>query len=298
MTGPFSTMNATVNVITHVTTGTITRGIARMRSTTTARRLRTPAILLATAALVLGLSGCDGYHATSPSAARSNAKATAEPAAFAQGANGPVDCRKAKCVALTFDAGPSVHTPELLGILKKYHVHATFFTLGKNHVRKHPEMVKDMAAQGHELETLTWSHQILTKISKDEVRKEITEGRDAVYKVTGVRPTLLRPPQGRTSDGVTKVVKSLGMSEVVWSADGADYKTTDSALIEKRVLDKTKRDGIILLHDWVDKTNRGYNGTIAAVPGIISTLQARGYTFVTVAQLLAPGKPVPGKVYK
>ncbi|WP_328916211.1 MULTISPECIES: polysaccharide deacetylase family protein [unclassified Streptomyces] len=268
-----------------------------MRSTTTARRTRALAALLTTATVAIGLTGCNGYHSTSPASARKQEPASGK-ADFAQGPNGAVDCRKVTCVALTFDAGPSVRTPQILAILRKYHVHATFFTLGKNHVRVHPEMVKDMYDQGNEVETLTWSHQILTKISKAEVRKEITEGRDAVEKVIGVRPTLLRPPQGRTSDAVTAIARDLGMSEVEWSAQGADYKTTDSALIEKRVLKQTKRDGIILLHDLVDPTDRGYNGTIAAVPGIISTLQARGYTFVTVKQLLAPGTPQPGKVYK
>jgi peptidoglycan/xylan/chitin deacetylase (PgdA/CDA1 family) len=265
--------------------------------TTKARRFRALTTLAATAALTIGLTGCDGYDSTSPAAARTQVSAHGA-AAFAPGADGPVDCRKVKCVALTFDAGPSVRTPQILSILSKYHVHATFFTLGKNHVMVHPQMVRDMVAQGHEVETLTWSHQILTKISKDEVRKEITEGRDAVQKVTGVRPTLLRPPQGRTSNTVTGIARELGMSEVVWSANGADYKTTDSALIAKRILRQTKPDGIILLHDLVDPTNKGYNGTVASVAPIISTLQARGYTFVTVAQLLAPGTAEPGKVYK
>lgn len=254
--------------------------------------------LLGTSALAASLTGCNGYSATYPAKARTHVPASGA-AAFATAADGStVDCRKAKCVALTFDAGPSVRTPQILAILAQYHVHATFFTLGKNHVMKHPEMVRAMAAQGHEVETLTWSHQILTKIDKDEVRKEITEGQDAVEKVIGVRPTLLRPPQGRTSSTVTAIAKDLGMAEVVWSADGADYKTTDSKLIEQRILKKTKPDGIILLHDLVDDTNKGYNGTIAAVPGIISTLQKRGYVFVTVKQLLAPGTPQPGKVYK
>ncbi|MEE4540702.1 polysaccharide deacetylase family protein [Streptomyces sp. V4-01] len=268
-----------------------------MRSTTTVRAGRTLTALLAAAALAFTLAGCDGYDATSPAAARKDAPASGA-AALASGPNGPVDCRRVKCVALTFDAGPSVRTPQILAILSKYHVHATFFTLGKNHVRVHPEMVREMAAQGHEIETLTWSHQILTKISDDEVRKEITEGRDAVEKVTGKRPTLLRPPQGRTSASVTRIAKELGMAEVEWSANGADYRTTDSKLIAERILQQTKPDGIILLHDLVDPTGVGYNGTVASVAPIISALQGRGYTFVTVSQLLAPGVPVPGKVYK
>lgn len=289
-------------------TTTTSRGTSRGRTGLTVRRGGTgepggtrvlPALcaLVTTAALALGLSGCDGYDATSPGAAREELSDSGT-AGFAPGPDGPVDCRHVKCVALTFDAGPSVRTPRILDILSKYHVHATFFTLGKNHVMKHPEMVREMAAQGHEIETLTWDHQILTRIGKDQVRKEITEGRDAVEKVTGIRPTLLRPPQGRTNRTVTAIARDLGMAEVEWSANGADYKTTDSALIAERILRQTKPDGIILLHDLVDPTDRGYNGTVAAVAPIIATLQARGYTFVTVRQLLAPGTPQPGKVYK
>jgi peptidoglycan/xylan/chitin deacetylase (PgdA/CDA1 family) len=81
------------------------------------------------------------------------------------------------------------------------------------------------------------------------------------------------------------------MSEVLWSVTAKDYKTNDSALITQRVLDQVDRDGIILLHDI-------YPGTVPAVPGIIDALKERGYTFVTVPQLLAPGKPQPGAVYR
>ena len=259
-------------------------------------RRRTLAAVLATAALALGLSGCNGYTATSPSDARKHVPATGA-AAFAQGADGPVDCRKLKCVAITFDTGPSVRTPQILSILDKYHVHATFFTIGQN-VMKYPATARAMAAQGSEMETLTWNHDILTDISQADVRNEITQGRAAVQRVTGQVPTLLRPPQGRTSDAITAICRQLGMAEVEWTATASDFETTDPALITKRILAETKPDGIILLHDHVDPTGKGYNGTVAAVPGIISALQAEGYTFVTVSQLLAPGTPQPGVVYK
>ena len=265
-----------------------------------ARIFRPRALAAATgiAALVAGMAGCsgNGYSATSPATARKAVSASGT-AAFARGSDGVVDCRKLKCVAITFDTGPSVRTPQILSILRKYHVHATFFTIGQN-VMKYPATAKEMAAEGNEMETLTWDHSILTSISKDAVRQEIVQGRAAVQQVTGEVPTLLRPPQGRTSDTVTAIVRSLGMSEVEWTATASDFETTDSALITKRILDQTKPDGIILLHDHVDPTNQGYNGTVGAVAGIISALQARGYTFVTVSQLLAPGTPQPGKVYK
>jgi peptidoglycan/xylan/chitin deacetylase (PgdA/CDA1 family) len=101
----------------------------------------------------------------------------------------------------------------------------------------------------------------------------------------------MRPPQGRTDDTVHKICRELGLSEVLWSVTAKDYATTDSALITKRVLAQATRDGIILLHDL-------YQGTVPAVPGIIEALKERGYVFVTVPQLLAPGKAEPGKVYR
>lgn len=101
----------------------------------------------------------------------------------------------------------------------------------------------------------------------------------------------MRPPQGRINDDVSEVSKELGLAQILWSATAKDYSTTDSELIKSRILDQAGRDGIILLHDI-------YDGTVPAVPGIIEELKKRGYTFVTVPQLLAPGKANPGEVYR
>ncbi|MGX4687711.1 polysaccharide deacetylase family protein [Streptomyces sp. JNUCC 63] len=271
-----------------------------MRSATTAAyRMRAPTTLVTAAALAFALCGRGGNDVT-PRAGATKQVPTASGAAagFARSPSRSVDCRKEKCVALTFDDSPSVRTPRILDILRRYRVHATFFTLGKNHVVRDPGTVRRMAAEGHEVETLTWSHRILTEISPADARKEITQGRDAVAKVIGRRPVLLRPPQGRTSAAVTAICRQLGMAQVLWSASAFDYRTTDPALITSRILARTGPGGIILLHDRVDPTNRGYNGTVAAIPGIVSALKARGYTFVTVTQLLAPAEPQPGEVYE
>ncbi|WP_055587636.1 polysaccharide deacetylase family protein [Peterkaempfera griseoplana] len=250
------------------------------------RRFRRMSVsVLGAAALALTLGGCNSYDTTTPRSARDKAPAGS------QVASGAVDCRVAKCVALTFDAGPSANTPRLLDILKQHQAQATFFMLGAKHVVKYPDTVRRIAAEGHELANHTWSHQILTDIKPDEARKEITLTQDAVARITGTRPLLLRPPQGRTNDKVAAICRDLGMAEVLWSVTAKDYETTDSALIEKRVLDQVKPDGIILLHDI-------YQGTVPAVPGILDGLKQRGYTVVTVSQLLAPAKPQPGTVYK
>ncbi|WP_420713350.1 polysaccharide deacetylase family protein [Streptomyces sp. NRRL WC-3549] len=222
---------------------------------------------------------------TAPGSAR------AEAASDAKGTFGPVDCRKAKCIALTFDAGPGEDTPHLLDVLKEKKVPATFFLLGKNHVLKHPETVRRMEAEGHEVANHTWSHEILTDKKPDEIRAELQKTQDAIAEITGKKPRLMRPPQGRTDDTVSEVSKELGLSQILWSTTAKDYSTNDSALIRKRTLDQAGKDGIILLHDI-------YKGTVPAVPGIIDALQKDGYTFVTVPQLMAPAEPVPGTVYR
>ncbi|WP_413100533.1 polysaccharide deacetylase family protein [Streptomyces sp. Inha503] len=258
--------------------------------------------LVGAVCLTLGLSGCGAsYDTTSPRSAREHAASDADgstPAASkpdvlkkGDGANGSVDCAVAKCVALTFDAGPSGNTPRLLKILKHEKAHATFFMLGRKHIDRHPDLVRRIADEGHELANHTWSHKILTKTDSDEVRTEITRVQTAVKKLTGRTPLLMRPPQGRTDERVSKICRELGVAQVLWSVTAKDYQTNDSALIEKRVLEQTKRDGIILLHDI-------YKGTVPAVPGILAKLKKEGYTVVTVSQLMAPAVPEAGKVYR
>jgi peptidoglycan/xylan/chitin deacetylase (PgdA/CDA1 family) len=247
--------------------------------------LRAATLGAAATCLTLALTGCTSLETTAPSAVRAEAAAGA-PARF-----GTVDCRKAKCIALTFDAGPSENSPRLLDILKREQVPATFFLLGERHIEKYPELVKRMADEGHEVASHTWTHRNLTDLSRDEIREELQRPNDEIRRLTGKSPTLMRPPQGRTDDTVHEICRELGLSEILWSVTAKDYKTNDSALIQQRVLDQSSRDGIILLHDI-------YDGTVPAVPGIIKALKERGYVFVTVPQLLAPGKAQPGKVYR
>ncbi|WP_375605910.1 polysaccharide deacetylase family protein [Streptomyces sp. PsTaAH-137] len=248
------------------------------------RGFRTAAVIAAAGALSVGLSGCTTYDTSKPSAARA---ADAKPAA----AFGTVDCRRAKCVALTFDAGPSENSPRLLDILKEKKVPATFFLLGKNHIAEHPDLVKRMAREGHELASHTWDHKILTDIDDDAVRDEFRRTDDAVEKLTGKRPTLMRPPQGRTNDHVSELAEEEGLAQVLWDVTTKDYTLPPSRTITERAVTQTHRDSIILLHDI-------YKNTVPAVPAIIDRLKAKGYVFVTVPQLLAPGKAEPGKIYK
>ncbi|MEU4010029.1 polysaccharide deacetylase family protein [Streptomyces pseudogriseolus] len=238
--------------------------------------------MVAVTALTPALTGCTRVETTAPSSVRT----TDVKARF-----GTVDCREARCIALTFDAGPSEHSARLLDILAEERVPATFFLLGKRHIDTYPELVRRMADEGHEVASHTWTHRILTELEPEEIREELERTNDAIERLTGRRPTLMRPPQGRTDDTVHGISRDLGLSEVLWSVTAKDYATTDPDLITRRVLAQSSRDGIILLHDL-------YDGTVPAVPGIIDALKKRGYVFVTVPQLLAPGKAEPGAVYR
>ncbi|CAL9409984.1 polysaccharide deacetylase family protein [Streptomyces sp. NPDC088935] len=267
----------------------------------TGTRLRALATFAAAASLTLALSGCTKLETHSPSSVRNAAAADADSQADGKagasgaqaraGGLGTVDCAHAKCIALTFDAGPSENSARLLDILKEKQVPATFFLLGKRHIDTYPELVRRMADEGHEVASHTWTHKILTDAKPDEIREELERPNKEIERLTGKRPTLMRPPQGRTDDTVHDICRELGLAEVLWSVTAKDYKTTDSDLITERVLDQSSRDGIILLHDI-------YDGTVPAVPGIIDALKKRGYVFVTVPQLMAPGKAEPGKVYR
>lgn len=253
---------------------------------------RKAAAAVAALSLVLALGGCATYDAQSPRSARNAAfKAAAGHPSGAALPAGAVDCRKAKCIALTFDAGPSENTPALLKVLKDKKVSVTFFLLGHHHVDTYPELVKQMAGNGNVLGNHSWTHPRLTDLAPAAIRAELDRLDTAVEKLTGTKPTLMRPPQGRTDKKVSKVCKELGLAQVLWNDTASDYATTDSALIRKRILHDAGRDGIILLHDL-------YKGTVPAVPGIIDALRGQGYTFVTVPQLLAPAAPEPGKVYR
>ncbi len=256
----------------------------RNRRRTGRCRTGVAAALSLAAALTLSLAGCSAER-VAPETVREEA------ADDAGGEFGSVDCATATCIALTFDAGPGPYTAELLDILAEENVPATFFLLGRRHVDTYPELVRRIAEDGHELANHTWSHPRLTDLDRSEIREQLARTQREIRELTGITPTLMRPPQGRTDDTVGEVCRELGLSQVLWSVTAKDYETNDSDLITRRVLEQADRDGIILLHDI-------YPGTVPAVPGIIEALKDQGYTFVTVPQLMAPGVPEPGVVYR
>ena len=188
-----------------------------------------------------------------------------------------VDCRKLKCVALTFDDGPTAGTTQLLDLLKKEKIPATFFVVGEM-ANAHPQIVSRMAKEGHVVGNHSYDHPKFTSMAADKIRSQIERTNAIIKKSTKKQPTLLRPPFGASNSTVHGIERDLGMAQVLWSVDPLDWKDRDAKTIADRVIKGVKPGSIVLSHDIYETTREAYKT-------IIPALRAKGYTFVTVPQL-------------
>jgi len=190
-------------------------------------------------------------------------------------------------IAMTFDDGPSAeNTPRLLEILKQRNIKVTFFLIGQN-VAAHPDIVRQILADGHEIGNHTWTHPQLSKLSDDKVTSEITKTQDAIKDASGYTPTLLRPPYGAITPRQREWIASqFGLNVILWSVDPFDWKRPGSAVVTQRILSQVRPGAIILSHDI-------HKQTVDAMPATLDGLIAKGYKFVTVSQLIALNKPKP-----
>ena len=180
-------------------------------------------------------------------------------------------------VALTFDDGPSSYTSQVLDVLRRYDVPATFFVQG-GLVAANADAVKRAVREGHSVQSHTWGHPVLARLSDSAISAELSRASAAIKATTGRWPTCYRPPEGVTSDRVRAVARSVGLDdEVLWNVDPSDYRRPSPSTIASRVLAAADGDGVLpVLHDGGG--NRA--NTVAALPTIIETLNARGYRFV------------------
>lgn len=198
--------------------------------------------------------------------------------------NGP---RTSKTVALTFDDGPSEpYTSEILDVLDRYNIKATFFEIATN-AEYYPQTTERLVADGQVLGNHSYDHSRLAT-AVDFRYREVDRAQTVFQGIAGVEPMLFRPPAGIHTPWLMRRVDGQNMVVVNWDSEGLDWQrdaTADS--ITNRVLRDTKPGSIILLHDG-DEIRHGTDRsqTVEALPRIIEGLGARGYHFVTVPQLL------------
>ncbi len=237
-------------------------------------------LYFATVIVALGL-GAESISAT-PDAARENPAAPEESSITFNSVHvdGPY-------IAMTFDDGPSAMlTPKLLDLLAAHHIKATFFVIGEN-VAEHPEIVARAAREGHEIGNHSWSHPNFGKMSDQGVRSQLQRTDDAIKNATSQRPTLMRPPYGSiTAREKRWIYEEFGYRIILWDVDPYDWKRPGPAVVRSRILKETQPGSIVLSHDI-------HPGTIEAMPSTFDALEAKGFKFVTVSELIRMAKPKP-----
>lgn len=191
-------------------------------------------------------------------------------------------------VALTFDDGPGPSvTPDLLSLLKRRKVPATFFVVGQR-VAVAPALVRREAREGHTIANHTYAHESLTSLSDAGVRSTLSRTQRAMRAAGVPRARLMRPPYGSINDRVRSVAGDLGLRPVLWDVDTRDWQSGSAATIASRALGALRphRRNIVLMHDGVARSSI----TLRAVPTVITKARARGYCF---GRLGADGNPKP-----
>ncbi|MBI5232282.1 MAG: polysaccharide deacetylase family protein [Coriobacteriales bacterium] len=186
---------------------------------------------------------------------------------------------KDKVVALTFDDGPwPKTTDQVLRILDKYDIKATFFMIGAR-ARVMPGMARRVARKGHTVANHTLSHRLLGREkSLTVIKNQINGGQVAIERATGVDAEWFRPPGGSIDTRSKKAVRQAGLQVVMWDVDSNDWRKPGSAAIANNVIKNSSPGAVILMHDGGGDRSQ----TVAALPKIIKGLKKRGYSFVTL----------------
>jgi len=204
-----------------------------------------------------------------------------------------------KICSISFDAAwGNEDTEDLIRILEKYNVKTTFFVVG-SWVDKYPESVKQLSDAGHEVMNHSDTHPHMTKLSKEDMLKELNSCNDKIQKITGVRPTLFRPPYGDYSNDVISTVRENQMYTIQWDTDSLDWKDLSKEDIFKRVTENVKPGSIVLFHNAAKNTPQ-------ALPMILEKLTNDGYKIVPISELIIKdnftidhtGKQIPNQTEK
>jgi peptidoglycan/xylan/chitin deacetylase (PgdA/CDA1 family) len=183
-------------------------------------------------------------------------------------------------IALTFDDGPLDHyTPRILSILKEHNVKATFFCIGYR-IELLPHLVQEMDKCGHVIGNHSYYHRATFPLQRSQsIIKELKSTNKSILKVIGKKANLFRPPFGITHPFIANAVLQTNHVVVGWSVRSFDTVLRNPDVLLARILKRVKGGDVILLHDFSEST-------ITILPILITRLKAKGYTFVTVDDLV------------
>lgn len=188
-----------------------------------------------------------------------------------------------KQIALTYDDGPNPNlTPKLMEYLKENNVPATFFMMGEM-VKAHPAMVKALADNGFELANHTYSHPDLRKLSEEKILEQLQDTHDQIKEASGIDVKYMRPPFGAHNSKVDAICKKMGYKIINWSVDTNDWRNRPTSALVNTIMSGASDGAIILMHD---RKHAGKETVLEATMQVVPQLRAKGYTFVTVGELL------------
>ena len=193
----------------------------------------------------------------------------------------PIYCveRDDNKISISFDCAWGVeHTDAILKNLEEGGVKATFFTV-EFWAKEHSDYLKKISDAGHEVGTHSATHSYMSRLSESEIKAELTSSVDAITAVTGKQVELFRPPYGDYDDLLIDTTGAMGLYPIQWDVDSLDWKDLSASDIAERVVSRVKSGSIILCH------NNGLH-TAEALPIIIDTLKAKGFTFVPIGELI------------
>lgn len=190
--------------------------------------------------------------------------------------------RDKKLIALTFDDGPHPkETNQVLDVLKKYNVKATFFIAGK-HANWYPEPLIRASKEGHEIGNHTFNHPDISNLSSSQIETEMIKCEEILLKLTGKKTNLFRPPYGSyKKEDLLKIAQKYDYKIILWTTiDARDWENPMAEKIANTIIDKAKNGDIVLLHDYAT------NNTVEALDILIPAMIEKGFKFVTVSELI------------
>ena len=186
-----------------------------------------------------------------------------------------------KVIALTFDDGPwPKSTALILDILKRNNIKGTFFVLGQN-VQNYPDLTKRIVAEGNTIANHTWYH-LYHKMNPQTAAYEVANTSDIIFKTTGIKTDLFRPPGGIMNNGVAAYARSNKYAIIMWSSDSTDYSRPGVPRLINNIFRSAKPGGIVLMHDGGGDRSH----TVKALPEVINKFRKQGYEFVTIPEML------------
>lgn len=194
-----------------------------------------------------------------------------------------------RIVALTFDDGPSpVWTPKILEELKKADVKATFFMVG-HHVQKYPDIARRVAREGHGIGNHGYAHSVILYYTPAEIEEEIKYTEHVIREVTGKTTTMFRPPKAWLRDSTKEKIRSMGYEVVLWSLNSKDWAGFPHRYIVRYLAARARDGDILLFHDSGNifaREGGDRSQTVQAAALLIKTLKEKGFSFVTVEELM------------